>query len=45
MIAEADASFAAGRVVDETEVDAWIDSIGTGCELPVPFSRPASPRR
>ena len=37
-IAEADASVAAGRLVDESEVDAWIDSIGTGRELPVPRS-------
>jgi predicted transcriptional regulator len=37
-IAEADADIAAGRVVDEAEVDAWIDSIGTDHELPVPSS-------
>jgi len=37
-IAKARASVAAGRVVDEAEVDAWIDSIGTGHELPVPYS-------
>lgn len=37
-IAKALASAAAGRVVDEAEVDAWIDSIGTDHELPVPYS-------
>jgi len=37
-IAKARASVAAGRVVDEAEVDAWIDSIGTDHELPVPYS-------
>ncbi len=39
MIAQAKASIAAGRIVDEAEVDAWIDSIGTDNELPVPYSR------
>jgi predicted transcriptional regulator len=38
MIAEADAGIAAGRLVNEAEVDAWIDSIGTDRELPVPYS-------
>lgn len=38
-IAEADADIAAGRLVDETDVDAWIDSIGTDHELPVPCAR------
>src|SRR5579863_10154105 len=38
-IAEADASVAAGRLVDEADVDAWIDSIGTDHELPVPYAR------
>jgi predicted transcriptional regulator len=38
-IAEADASFAAGRLVDSADVKAWIDSIGTDHERPVPFSR------
>ncbi len=37
MIAQARASVAAGRIVDEAEVDAWIDSIGTDHELPVPY--------
>ena len=37
-IAEARADVAAGRLVDEAEVDAWIDSIGTDHELPVPYS-------
>ena len=36
MIAEADADIEAGRLVDEAAVDAWIDSIGTRHELPVP---------
>jgi predicted transcriptional regulator len=38
MLAQARASAAAGRVVDEAEMDAWIDSIGTDNELPPPFS-------
>ncbi len=38
MIAEAFADIAAGRLVDEAEVDAWIDSIGTDHALPVPYS-------
>jgi predicted transcriptional regulator len=38
-IAEADADIAAGRLVDADEVDAWIDSIGTDHELPVPYAR------
>lgn len=36
MIAEADASIAAGRTVSEEEIDAWIDSLGTDHELPPP---------
>jgi hypothetical protein len=36
MIAEADADIAAGRLIDEAEIDAWIDSIGTDHELPPP---------
>nr|WP_294555589.1 hypothetical protein [uncultured Rhodopila sp.] len=39
MIAEADADIAAGRLVDEADVDAWIDSIGTNRELPVPYAK------
>ena len=39
MLAQARASAAAGRVVDEFAVDAWIDSIATDHELPPPFSR------
>lgn len=35
-IAEADADIAARRLVDAAVVDAWIDSIGSDCELPVP---------
>ena len=38
-IAEAEADIAAGRVVDSAEVEAWIDSIGTDNELPVPYAR------
>ena len=38
MIAEADADIAAGRLVDSARVKAWIDSIGTDHELPVPYS-------
>jgi len=38
-IAEALADVAAGRLVDAEEVDAWIDSIGTDHELPVPRAR------
>ncbi len=37
-IAEADADIAAGRLVDSAKVKAWIDSIGTDRELPVPYS-------
>lgn len=37
-IAKARASVAAGRVVDSAKVKAWIDSIGTDHELPVPYS-------
>jgi predicted transcriptional regulator len=36
-IAEADADVAAGRLVDSAKVKAWIDSIGTDHELPVPY--------
>ena len=39
MIAEADADIAAGRMIDEAEVDAWIDSIGTDHEIPPPPTR------
>ncbi len=39
MIAEADAEIAAGLYVDADEVDAWIDSIDTGHELPPPPTR------
>jgi predicted transcriptional regulator len=38
MIAEADADIAAGRLVDEAEMDAWLDSISTDHELPSPRS-------
>ena len=37
MIAEADASIAAGRLIDAAEIDAWIDSVGTDHELPPPL--------
>ena len=33
-IAEADASIAAGRLIEATGIDAWIDSIGTSHEVP-----------
>ena len=36
MIAEADASIAAGRTISEAAIDAWIDSLGTDHELPPP---------
>ena len=39
MIAEADADVAAGRLVDEVDVDAWIDSLGTDYERPVPYAK------
>jgi predicted transcriptional regulator len=39
-LAEACADVAAGRLVDSEEVDAWMDSIGTEHELPVPYSGP-----
>lgn len=35
-IAEALADAAAGRVVSQAAVNAWIDSLGTDHELPVP---------
>ncbi len=38
-IAEADADIAAGRLIDEKEIDAWIDSIGTDHELPPPHAK------
>jgi predicted transcriptional regulator len=38
MIAEADADIAAGRLVNSARVKAWINSIGTDHELPVPYS-------
>jgi predicted transcriptional regulator len=37
-IAEARADVAAGRLVSSAKVKAWIDSIGTDHELPVPYS-------
>jgi len=37
-IAEARDDVAAGRLVSSAKVKAWIDSIGTGNELPVPYS-------
>jgi hypothetical protein len=37
-IAEARADVIAGRLVDSAKVKAWIDSIGTDHELPVPYS-------
>ncbi|MDR3535473.1 MAG: hypothetical protein P4L71_03140 [Acetobacteraceae bacterium] len=38
LLAEAFADVAAGRVADEAEVDAWIDSLGTAHALPPPYS-------
>jgi predicted transcriptional regulator len=38
MIAEARASVAAGRVVSLEAVSAWVDSLGTDHELPLPQS-------
>ena len=38
-IAEARAELDAGLFVDAAEMDAWIDSIGTECELPPPPTR------
>jgi predicted transcriptional regulator len=38
LIAQARASAAAARTVSEEQVDAWIDSLGTGHELPPPSS-------
>jgi predicted transcriptional regulator len=38
MIAEARAAVAAGRVVSFEAVSAWIDSLGTEDELPLPQS-------
>lgn len=37
-IAEADADIAAGRLVNSAEVKAWIDSLGTEHELPIPYA-------
>ena len=37
-IVEAQADVAAGRLVSSAKVNAWIDSIGTDDELPVPYS-------
>ena len=37
-IAEADADIQAGRLVGSAEVKAWIDSMGSDHELPVPYS-------
>jgi len=38
-IAEADAEIEAGLFIEEADVDAWIDSLGTDHELPVPKPR------
>lgn len=38
-IAAADADIAAGRLVDAVAVRAWVESIDTEHELPVPYSR------
>jgi len=39
MIAGAYADVAAGRLVAEAEVGAWIGSLGTDRELPVPYAK------
>jgi len=39
MIAEADAEIEAGLYVDAADIDAWINSIGTEHELPLPPTR------
>ncbi|HTW52504.1 MAG TPA: hypothetical protein VME45_11515 [Stellaceae bacterium] len=36
LIAEAEAEIDAGVFVEEADVDAWIDSLGTDHELPLP---------
>jgi predicted transcriptional regulator len=36
MIVEAEAEIAAGLLIPSSEVDAWIDSIGTAGPLPLP---------
>ncbi len=36
LLAQARASAAAGRVVSEEEVNAWVNSLGTDNELPPP---------
>jgi predicted transcriptional regulator len=36
MIADARASAEAGQLIDEADMDAWIDSLGTDHELPPP---------
>ena len=38
MIAEAEAEIDAGLFVDEADVDAWVDSLGTDAALPLPKS-------
>jgi hypothetical protein len=38
MIAEARADIAAGGLIDDAEIDAWIVSVGTDHELPPPRS-------
>jgi len=43
-IAKARASIAAGYYATSAEVDAWIDSLGTGNPLPVPYPRHPRPR-
>jgi len=39
MIAEARAELDAGFYVDADDIDAWIDSVGSGQELPPPPTR------
>lgn len=43
-IARARGSVAAGYFATSAEVNAWIDSLGTGNPLPVPYPRHSRPR-
>jgi predicted transcriptional regulator len=38
-IAEAEADIASGRVVDGAAVEAWLETIGTDRECPLPFGK------
>jgi hypothetical protein len=43
-LARARASIAAGYYATSAEVNAWIDSLGTGNPLPAPYPRDPRPR-